>query len=150
MSGSRKRRRTGSTARRYKPSELVPVDPRRQVSKEAVLTAIAVSIVMAMLTALIWIMTQSAVQDQQTALRDQVERMMTAQAATLAEAARLEILMVDQSLTILQAAANKDPENFKLSEWHNLMPALTSVADDIFIADGARIIQPLQDRCGGG
>ncbi len=141
MSGSRKRRRTGSTARRYKPSELVPVDPRRQVSKEAVLTAIAVSIVMAMLTALIWIMTQSAVQDQQTALRDQVERMMTAQAATLAEAARLEILMVDQSLTILQAAANKDPENFKLSEWHNLMPALTSVADDIFIADGARIIQ---------
>lgn len=141
MSGSRKRRRTGSTARRYKPSELVPVDPRRQVSKEAVLAAIAVSIVMAMLTALIWIMTQTAVKDQQTAVRDQAERMLMAQAATLAEAARLEILMVDQSLTILQAEANKDPETFKLADWHARMPALTAVADDIFIADGARIIQ---------
>ena len=141
MSGTRKRRRTGSTARRYKSPELVPVDGRRTVSKEAVLAAIAVSIVMAMLTALIWIMTANGVRDRQSAVRDQVERMVTAQAATLAEAARLEILLVDQSLTILQAAANKDPETFKLADWHNQMPALTAVADDIFIADGERIIQ---------
>lgn len=134
-------RRVGSTARRYKPSELVRIDPRRQVSREAILVAIAVALVSAALITLVWIMANRSIDESRTLVREQVEQSLSAQAATLGEQARLELSIIDQTLAVLQAAWNKDSVNFQLSDWHKTLPALTGVADDIFIAGQNRIIQ---------
>ncbi len=134
-------RRVGSTARRYKPSELVPIDPQARISREAILVALAVAVVSAALIALIWIMTSRSVDEHRTMIREEAEQSLAAQAATLAEEVRMELNVIDQTLAVLQAAWNKDPDGFKLSDWHKALPALTAVADDIFIADQNRIIQ---------
>ncbi len=136
-----KRRRVGSTARRYRPSELVQVSANPKVSREAILTAIAVSIVGAALIALIWMMAQRSADEYRVMMRQEVENGLSAQAATLAEKVKLEIQVVDQTLTIIQALWNENPTSFRLNDWHKRVPALTEVSDDIFIADDKRIIQ---------
>ncbi len=146
MSGSssrrHSRRRTGSTARRYKPSELVPVSGARpQVGRMEILTSAAVVVLAGLLIGLIWIVTVRAVQDQTIELRDRVETGLSAQAATLSEEVRHELLIVDQTLTVLQAAWKTGSDNFQLNDWSKRLPALTAVADDIFIADDHQIIE---------
>jgi PAS domain-containing protein len=144
MSGSfKRRRRTGSTSARYKPSQLVPVESARAGRMGTLETAgcAAVAIVAAALIALIWILTLRAMQDQQTELRDRAERALAGQAATIAETVGHELLMIDQSLTVLQAAWKADRATFDLTSWQNKMPALTAVTDDLFIADEQRIIR---------
>jgi PAS domain-containing protein len=135
------RRRVGSTARRYRPSDLAQVSTQPKVSREAILTAIAVSIVGAALIALIWLMAQRSAAEYRVLMRHEVENGLSAQAATLAEKVKLELQVVDQTLTIIQALWNENPGSFRLADWHNRVPALTSVSDDIFIADDKRIIQ---------
>jgi len=137
----RSRRRTGSTARRYRPSQLVQVNAQPRVSRETILVGIAVSIVAAALLALIWMMAIRSASDHRALHREEVERNLTTQAATLADKVKLELQIVDQSLTILQALWNENPEGFKLADWNKRVPALTSVSDDVFIADERRIIQ---------
>lgn len=134
-------RRVGSTARRYMPSEFVPIDQRRRMSREAILVAVAVALVAATLITLIWILTNRSVDENRAVIREQVEQSLAAQAATLAEKVQMELNVIDQTLAVLQAAWDKDPEGFRLAEWHRTLPALTAVADDIFIADQSRIIQ---------
>lgn len=136
-----RRRRTGSTSRRYQPSQLVAVDTQPWVSRETILIGLAVAIVAAALITLIWMMATRAANDYRVQQREEVERGLSAQAATLAEKVKLEMALVDQSLTILQSAWTKDPQGFNLADWHKQVPALTAVSDDIFIADDRRIIQ---------
>lgn len=146
MSGSQRRqtqrrRRTGSTARRYKPSELVPVSGSRRTTREAIFAGIAVSIVCVALISLVWVMAGRSIDEHRGVLRAQVEHAMQAQAAALAESARLELLTIDQTLVILANAWSRDPEGFRLSDFHKNVPALTAVSDDIFLADNRNIIQ---------
>ncbi|MDR3536837.1 MAG: PAS-domain containing protein [Acetobacteraceae bacterium] len=144
MSGSSRRysrRRTGSTARRYKASELVPVSQsQNQMGRTEVLTAVAIAVLAALLIGLIWIVTDRAVQDQTADVQDRAETALTAQAATLSEEVRHELLLIDQTLTVLQAAWKENSDNFRLTDWSKRLPALTAVADDIFIADDHQII----------
>jgi PAS domain-containing protein len=144
MSGGfkRRRRRTGSTSRRYRPSQLVPIESRahRAVGTDELLACGGVAIVAILLIALVWIVTGRAVQEQRAEIKDRAERAVSAQAATLAEEIRHELLLVDQSLTILQAAWKADSKSFQLADWAKSMPALTAVSDDIFIADAQRMI----------
>ncbi len=140
MSGSQgkhRRRRTGSTTRRYKPAELVPIVPRRRgnIDKPEIAAGIGVALVVGVLIALIWIVTAHGINEQLSDIRDRAERAVSAQAATLAEEIRHEMLVVDQSLIVLQTAWNRDPDKFNLADWPRQLPALTSVASDIFIAD---------------
>ena len=86
----RRRRRPGSTSRRTKHSALVPTDPARRIARDTVLAGAAVSIVAAMLIALIWIMTVRTIDDYRVTIREQAEPLLTAQAVTLAEKIRLE------------------------------------------------------------
>lgn len=137
----RRRRRTGSTARRYRPSQLVQVSAQPRVSRETILTGVAVAIVAAALTALIWLMAFHSADDHRALQREEVERNLLAQASTLAEKVRLELLVVDQSLSVLQELWNQSPDNFKLTDWSKRLPALTAVSDDVFIADQLRVIQ---------
>ena len=145
MSGSQRRthrRRTGSTARRYRPSELVPTDNRRhRIGPAELLASGAVATVSILLIVLIWIVANRAIQDQRTETLDRAEQNLKAHAAILAEEVRHELLLVDQSLAILQDAWKRDSEQVDLTQWQKIMPAITSVSDDIFIADENRIIR---------
>jgi PAS domain-containing protein len=147
MSGSHRRhrrRRTGSTARRYRPSELVRTDSRhrsRPVTSTEMLAGIAVGAVTALLIILIWIMANRGAQDQQAEVRDHAERTLADQAAVLAEEVRHELSLIDQSLAILQDAWKQDSDKLDLAKAKKLMPALSAVSDDIFIADNERVIR---------
>ncbi len=103
--------------------------------------SIGVSLVAITLIVLIWVVSVRSINDQTAEIRDRAERMVTAQAVTLAEEIRHELLLVDQSLSILQDAWNKDEEHFDLLAFQKLTPALTSVANDIFIADEKRVVR---------
>jgi PAS domain-containing protein len=145
MSGSfkRRRRRTGSTSARYHPSQLVPIESVRpgRMGKVELAACGAVAIVAFALIALIWLLTQRAVQDQQVEVRERAEHALSAQAATIAETIGHELLMIDQSLTVLQAAWKADSDSVDLAKWQATMPALTAVTDDLFIADEQHVIR---------
>jgi len=144
MSGSRRthrRRRTGSTSRRYTPSELVPIDSRRRLDLEIWLAGAGVTLVCVLLTTLIWIVAHRAIVDQHAQIRDRAEQQVIGSAAILAEEVRHELQLVDQSLAIIQQAWKTDSAGVNLPEWKDRLPALMSVASDIFIADDRRIIR---------
>nr|WP_294565396.1 PAS-domain containing protein [uncultured Rhodopila sp.] len=146
MSNSSKHRsgrRTGSTSARFKPSELVPVDAGRRPTFTLAnkLGSIAVGLVALALIVLIWIVTGPVIAEQGAGIRERAEKSLTAQAATLAETISNELRMIDQSLTIIQAAWKQDSESVDLIKWQQKMPALTGVADDLFIADENSIIR---------
>jgi PAS domain-containing protein len=103
--------------------------------------AIGVTLVTIAAIVLIWVVSLRNIQEQTAEVRDRAERMVTAQAATLAEEVRHELQLVDQSLSILQDAWNRDEEHFDLLAFQKLTPALTSVANDIFIADEKRVVR---------
>jgi PAS domain-containing protein len=139
----RRRKRTGSTSARYNPSQLIPaesVGPAR-IDRAELAACGAVVIVAIALTVLIWIVTIRAVQEQRTEIRDRAEQAMVGQAAVIAETIGHELLMVDQSLTVLQSAWKADSDSFNLDKWQKEMPALTAVADDLFICDDKHIIR---------
>ncbi|MDR3529558.1 MAG: PAS-domain containing protein [Rhodopila sp.] len=146
MSDSFKRRRrgrTGSTSARFRPSQLVPVESVRpsKIGKAELAACGAVAIVAFALVALIWIVTTRAVQEQRTEIRDRAEQALIGQAATMAETIGHELLLIDQSLTIVQAAWKADSDSVDLVKWQQKMPALTAVADDIFICDEKHVIR---------
>lgn len=143
MSGSSRRhpgRRTGSSARRYKPTERVAVAASDPIGRNEVLAALAIGLLGLLLIGLIWIVTGRAVQDQTADVKDRAETALLAQASTLAEEVRHELLLIDQTLVVLQAAWKDNSDDFRLTDWSRKLPALTAVADDIFIADDHQII----------
>ena len=146
MSGSKsgsRRRRTGSSSRRYKPAELVPIQPRRRtrMGMPEISASIGVTLVAIAAIVLIWVVSLRNINEQTADVRERAESMVSAQALTLAEEVRHELLLVDQSLSILQDAWNRDEEHFDLLAFQKLTPALTAVANDIFIADEKRVVR---------
>ena len=143
MSGSGSRRRTRPSSRRYRSAELVPVKRRRRgaIGMVEISASVGVSLAALALIVLIWVVSFRNINEQNTEVRDRMERMVTAQAITLAEQIRLELSIVDQSLSILQESWNRDQEHFDLLDWQKRIPALTKVALDIFIADEKRLVR---------
>lgn len=139
----RRRKRTGSTSARFKSSGLIPVEAVRPstIGKVEMTIFAAVAVVALALTSLIWIVTTRAVQEQQTEIRDRAEQALVSQAATMAETIGHELLLIDQSLTIIQADWKADSDLVDLVKTQQNMPALTSVADDLFISDEKHIIR---------
>jgi PAS domain-containing protein len=137
-SGQR-RRRPGSAIRRS-PEELLHNRRRRRVGNAQVLACGAVAIICIALIALIWINTERAIRDQTDDVRGRTEAAITAQAVTLAAQVQNEMQMVDQSLSVLQAAWEDNPDTFSLANWRKTMPALTDVSDDLFVADDKHVI----------
>lgn len=139
----RRRRRTGSSSIRFKPSQLVPAESIRpgQLGKSEFAACAGVSIVALALIALIWIVTGRAIQEQNIEIRERAEQALIGEAATIAEAVTTELKFIDQSLTILQDAWKENSETFDLLAWQKKMPTLLAVADDLFIADDKRIIR---------
>lgn len=139
----RRRRRAGATSARFKPSQLIPAETARsnRIGKAELAACGAVAIVALALIALIWIVTTRAVQEQQAEIRDRAEQVLAGQAATIAETVGHELLLIDQSLTVIQAAWKTDSNSVDLAKWQQTMPALLSVADDVFISDEKHIIR---------
>ena len=111
------------------------------MGKAELAAAGAVSISALALIVLIWIVTGRAVQEQNAEIRDRAEQALVGQAATMAETIGHELLMIDQSLTIIQAAWKADSDTVDLGKWQKQFPALLSVADDVFISDEHQIIR---------
>jgi PAS domain-containing protein len=139
----RRRKRTGPGSSRSAPQRPIPVEAARtsRIGKAELAACGAVAIVAFALIALIWIVTIRAVQEQRTEIRDRAEQALVGQAATMAETLAHELLLIDQSLTIIQAAWKADSDSVDLAQWKEKMPALTAVADDLFIADEKHIVR---------
>lgn len=138
----RNQRRPGSFGARRK-QQLVPIESIKPlpIGKAEIAALAAMSVVAVALIALIWIVTARSVADQRAQVRDRAEQFAQGQVAVMAETIGHEILMVDQSLSILQSAWQQQKEIFDLRTWRQNMPALTKVASDLFIADDKHIIQ---------
>lgn len=108
---------------------------RRDLFASAAIVAVAM-----LLSALVWLTTLRSIGEQRVETQAQAERMLAAQAATLAEEMRLELLTIDQTLAVLQAAWDEAPDRFSLTDWAKQLPALTAVTDDLFIADSQQVI----------
>jgi PAS domain-containing protein len=145
MSGSRRRhhrRRTGSTARRYRPSELVQVERRRsRMGASEWAGGSGIVLVSILLIVLIWMFANRSVQDLRADVRDRAEQTLSSQATLLAEQVRQELMLIDQSLTVLQEEWKQDSEHFSLEAIQKRLPALTLVSEDLFIADDKRVIR---------
>jgi PAS domain-containing protein len=139
----RRRRRTGSTSVRFKPSQLVPPRsaPRGRLRAADIGVGGAVAIVALALVALIWIVTGRAIQDQGADIRERAEQTLTGQAATIAETVAHELQMIDQSLSIIQDAWKQDSGAVNLIQWQDKLPALMVVSDDLFICDEQHVIR---------
>lgn len=134
-----RRHRDGSSVLRT-PSQLRQSERVQRVSGAQVLGCAAVAVICVALIALIWINTERNIQEQSEEIYGRVEAMITAEDATLTAQAQHELQMIDQSLMVLQAAWNRDPDTFKLADWRKTMPALTEVADDLFIANEQHVV----------
>ena len=117
------------------------VQPRQgRVGVPQVLACGAVVLICAALIVLIWVNLGRAVASQRDATRTHAAAALTAQVATLALQVTHELQMVDQSLSVLQAAWDNDPDTFDLAKWRKLMPALTATSRDVFIANAHHIV----------
>jgi hypothetical protein len=85
-SKTRRRRRSGSSSQRSRQPELVVNQPRRRgrVGLAEISACIGVTLVAVALVVLIWIVSTKIINDQTADVRERAERMVTAQALTLA------------------------------------------------------------------
>jgi PAS domain-containing protein len=139
----RGRRRSGSTSARFKPSKLVAAEINRPTpaGPGEIAAGGAIGIVAIALVALIWIVTARVIQDQGGEVRERAEQTVVGQAATIAETISHEMQVIEQSLMIIQAAWKQDSDTVDLAKWQQKMPALTAVADDLFISDENHIVR---------
>lgn len=100
----------------------------------------AVALISLTLIALIWTLTARAINEEAMELQAQTDQHLRSVAFVLAREIEGELLLVDQSLAIIQDAWNKDAGAVDLAAWRRQLRALTEVASDIFIANEHGII----------
>ena len=138
----RRRRRTGSTAHRYSPAQAVrSTTVRHRIGATEIAGAIISFVIAVALIVLIWMVTSRSIQDQRDQVRDLAQRNLIGQASVMAESVAHELLLIDQSLKVLQQAWDTDSGLFDINKWKAQMPALTEVTDDVFIADEKRMVK---------
>ncbi|MBS0639480.1 MAG: PAS-domain containing protein [Acetobacteraceae bacterium] len=138
----RRRRRTGSTSHRYTPADIARSNQvRHRIGAMEIAGAVIAVVISAALIVLIWMVTSRSIVDQRDQVRDLAQRNLTGQATVMARSVGYELLVIDQSLTVLQQAWNQDAGLFDINKWKTQMPALMAVADDLFVADDKRIIK---------
>lgn len=135
----RRRRRSSRTKRRRVrvPSRFAQIKLR----SAEMLASAGVVIVAATLIALIRIAASHSISAERSDLQARIEADLNGQAFALADEVRAELVGVEQSLRILKHAVEADPETFSMQDWREQLPALTSVTDDIFVADDQLIIR---------
>jgi PAS domain-containing protein len=105
------------------------------------LASLGVLVAAVTLIALIWLVEIRSIETQTNELRARAEATVSGQAVLLAEQIRHDMLGVEQSLRVLKAAFQADPDHFDMKAWRDQVPALTDITDDVFIADAQYIIR---------
>ena len=138
----RKARKWASLRPKTRSATMVPFVPRERVRRDPIqwLAFFALAIISGALITLIWTLTEHSIQDQTVETRARVDQQVKSVAGVLAQDIQHEMLLVDQSLAIIQDAWKKDSDSVNLGEWRKQLLALTAVADDIFVADERRVI----------
>lgn len=138
----RRRRRSGSSSHRFTPAEAVRAARiRHSIGAMEILGAVVTVLVAVVVIILVWVVTNRSIQDQREQARDLAQRNLSGQATIMARSVGHELQVIEQSLTVLQQAWNKDSGLFDINRWKAEMPALMSVTDDFFVADEKRIIR---------
>jgi hypothetical protein len=101
---------------------------------------IAIGLISVTLIVLIWTLSTRAIAEEAMELRARSDLQVRSVAFVLAREIQHELLLVDQSLAIIQDAWDKDPGAVDLGAWRKQSLALTQVARDIFIANDHGII----------
>jgi PAS domain-containing protein len=138
----RRHRRSGATRyqHQFQPVSATPAARIRLRARDLVAGG-TVAIVALALVALIWLVTGRTIQDQRLDVRARAEQVLAGQAATIAETVSHELEMIDQSLSIIQDAWRQDSAAVNLVRWRDKLPALTAVAEDVFISDERHVIR---------
>lgn len=109
-------------------------------SWRSLIAAIVIASACAALILMVRAAADNAIREQDAAARSRAETVVEGDVNILTAAVQQELKTIDQSLTILQAAWNADPNHFDLKSWQSRIPALTAVASDIFVANDKRVI----------
>jgi len=89
------------------------------------------------LIGLTWAGTLSAIHAQARQAEARIEARVTNQAVNFQQEIRRELLELDQTLRILDAAWQADPQHFDLNAWRTRTVALSDLSDDIVLADAS-------------
>jgi PAS domain-containing protein len=120
---------------------LVPVRAnQRKDNLLEMLAYLAIGLIGLMSIVLIWSITQRSIAEQGIEIRARADQQVKGETTVLARELSDEMALVDQSVGIIQDAWKKDPDTVDLAAWRKQLTALTSVANDIFIANERRII----------
>lgn len=99
------------------------------------LSFVAIAMTSAALIILVWTLTNRNIDEQAAEIRARTDQQVTSVAYVLAREVQDELQLVDQSLAIIQDDWKKDSDTVDLGAWRKQLLALTSVANDIFIAN---------------
>jgi PAS domain-containing protein len=137
----RRNKQRSSTGSRGAPPSLVPIrNNPTKIEPVQWLAFISIALTTVALIALIWTLTDRAIDDQVADLRARTDQQSKSVAFVLAREVQNELQLVDQSLAIVQDDWKKDSDSVDLGQWRKQLLALTGVADDIFIANEQGII----------
>jgi hypothetical protein len=137
----RRRRRSQRSLAVGQPPRATRTGRQARLRAAEMLASLGFVLVAATLIALVWLVAARSIQAETNDLRARAEATVSGQAVLLAEQVRRDMLGVEQSLRVLKAAFQADPDHFDMKAWRDQMPALTDVADDAFIADAQYIIR---------
>jgi signal transduction histidine kinase/ActR/RegA family two-component response regulator len=116
-------------------STTTPSFPAPRFSQLVVVAACAV------LIALTWLGTVSAMRARRAEALTRVEADVGNEALVFAEQLRRQLLAADQSLHILELEWQRDPAHFDLEAWHDRVVLLTEVSLQIFVSDATGIVR---------
>lgn len=138
----RRSKRRASPDPRGRQTVVVPFRPGSRTAPDFAqwLSLLAIGAIAAALIVLIWTMTGRSIADQTRDIRAGVDQRTKSVAAVMAHDLQHEMLLIDQSLAIVQDAWKRDSDGVRLGEWRKQLLALTSVAEDIFVANERRVI----------
>ena len=137
------RRYGGSGSARIEPLR-TELDAPRQASRLGRgerLAGCAVGVVTVTLVALTWMVTIDTVREQRIDVLERAEQTLAGQAAVMAEAIGQELALIEQGLGVIQAAWKADSTAVDLGRWRGELPALTAVADELYISDENHVVR---------
>ena len=138
----RRAKRRMSTGARGAPPAMVEARAGNRTPLQPMqwMAFIAIGLISIALIVLIWTLASRAIADQESESRARSDQYVRSVAFVLAREIQDELLLVDQSLAIVQDAWKKDSASVDLPGWKNQLLALTNVANDIFIANEKGVI----------
>ena len=110
-------------------------DTIRRLGRAAIIIAALV------LVALAWVGARDAIRTHRTEVRARVQAEILAKALTLEDQLRRELLLLEQTLRILEYEWQRDPHNFDIAARASQVVVINDVALQLFISDAQGIVR---------